>query len=297
MAIPDAVLLFAMGRAHARIHIEHDSSRRTAVMNAVDPLTGEISKRRKVLFRCEPTCFEAAHLACRSGASRGSLAPNDPAHRGIMPQPLGIVHILVAGQTAQTRIAPVRSWRREAQERERQAEMTASSRSSAVSVARGLLKQGSVRNGRVSARGLLARTPEGRSCRPFRKTLRKITRTSGMKQRDHQLEGGCPTVFNTKQFLSPPSRPAILAKRGSCLAYCSKAKRQSGRFRDQQPMAEKICDNCRYWSKLVVKIRKTNIEAACLNRGGPFFSLFCRGDQCCPSWESGHLGRPMTQPY
>jgi hypothetical protein len=55
-------------------------------------------------------------------------------------------------------------------------------------------------------------------------------------------------------------------------------------------MAEKICDNCRYWSKLVVKIRKTNIEAACLNRGGPFFSLFCRGDQCCPSWESGHLG-------
>ena len=27
-------------------------------------------------------------------ASHGSLAPNDPAHRGIMPQPLGIVHIL-----------------------------------------------------------------------------------------------------------------------------------------------------------------------------------------------------------
>jgi hypothetical protein len=40
-------------------------------------------------------------------------------------------------------------------------------------------------------------------------------------------------VFDTKQFLSSPSRPAILAKRGSCLAYCSKAKRQSGRFRDQ----------------------------------------------------------------
>jgi hypothetical protein len=30
LAIPDAVLLFAVGRAHARIHVEHDASRRTA---------------------------------------------------------------------------------------------------------------------------------------------------------------------------------------------------------------------------------------------------------------------------
>jgi hypothetical protein len=37
MAVPDAVLLFAMRRAHARIHIEHDAARRTASMNAIDP--------------------------------------------------------------------------------------------------------------------------------------------------------------------------------------------------------------------------------------------------------------------
>jgi hypothetical protein len=58
-----------------------------------------------------------------------------------------------------------------------------------------------------------------------------------------------------------------------------------------RPMeSEKICDNCRHWSKLVVKIHKMKIEAACLNRDGPFYSLFCRGDQCCPAWESGHWG-------
>ena len=38
MAVPDAHLLFAMGGADARIHVEHDASRRTAGVNLVDPL-------------------------------------------------------------------------------------------------------------------------------------------------------------------------------------------------------------------------------------------------------------------
>src|SRR6195256_2237080 len=42
MAVPDAVLLFAVRRAHARIHIEHDTSRRTTTMDGIDPLAGKI---------------------------------------------------------------------------------------------------------------------------------------------------------------------------------------------------------------------------------------------------------------
>src|SRR6202023_45100 len=42
MAVPDAVLLFAVRRAHARIHVEHDASWRTTAMNTVDPLAGKI---------------------------------------------------------------------------------------------------------------------------------------------------------------------------------------------------------------------------------------------------------------
>jgi hypothetical protein len=37
MAVPGAQLLFAVRRADARIHVEHDASGRTAAMNLVDP--------------------------------------------------------------------------------------------------------------------------------------------------------------------------------------------------------------------------------------------------------------------
>jgi hypothetical protein len=55
---------------------------------------------------------------------------------------------------------------------------------------------------------------------------------------------------------------------------------------------DKICETCRYWSELVVRScrRKPSLEALCLNREGPFYSLFCRGAQRCPSWARGHLG-------
>ena len=45
MPVPDAVLLFAVRRADARIHVEQDTSRRTTTMNAVDPLAGKIGER------------------------------------------------------------------------------------------------------------------------------------------------------------------------------------------------------------------------------------------------------------
>jgi hypothetical protein len=45
VTVPDAVFLLAMRRAHARIHIEHDASRRTTTMDDIDPPAGKISER------------------------------------------------------------------------------------------------------------------------------------------------------------------------------------------------------------------------------------------------------------
>jgi hypothetical protein len=73
MAVPDAVLLFAMRRAHARIHIEHDAARRTASINAIDPSAGKISKSGKVLFGCEPARLESGPF----GSARPRNHPTD----------------------------------------------------------------------------------------------------------------------------------------------------------------------------------------------------------------------------
>jgi hypothetical protein len=40
----------------------------------------------------------ASHLAWRSRAALSRFAANDPAHRRIMPQALGVVHILISGK-------------------------------------------------------------------------------------------------------------------------------------------------------------------------------------------------------
>src|SRR3981081_4278363 len=105
MAGPDAVLLFAVCRAHARIHIEHGTSRRTTTMDGIDPMAGKIGERRKVLFRREPTRLEAAHLARRCRCPQSRLAANNPTHRGIMTQAFCVIHILVSGKSPEHRLS------------------------------------------------------------------------------------------------------------------------------------------------------------------------------------------------
>jgi hypothetical protein len=40
-----------------------------------------------------------------------------------------------------------------------------------------------------------------------------------------------------------------------------------------------------------VRSRASKLEALCLNPPlGLFYRLFCRGEQRCPCWASGHLG-------
>jgi hypothetical protein len=101
VAVPDAHLLLAMGRAHARIHIEHDAARRTASMDYIDPLARKISKGGKVLFGGQPSRLKTAHLARRGRATMPSLTTDDPAHRRIVTQTFGVVDIFVSRKTAE----------------------------------------------------------------------------------------------------------------------------------------------------------------------------------------------------
>ncbi len=78
MAVPD--LLLAVGRAQARIHVEHDAARRSAAVHKVDPLAGQVGKSREVLRCREPSRLEAAHLARRSRTALRRFTTNDPAH-------------------------------------------------------------------------------------------------------------------------------------------------------------------------------------------------------------------------
>src|SRR5208282_6428553 len=104
MAVPDAHLLFAMRRAHARIHVEDDASRRAPAMHKVDPLARQVSKSRKIRRCRKPLRLEAAHLARRSCAALRGFAADNPAHRGIVTQTFSVVHIFVSGKATKYRL-------------------------------------------------------------------------------------------------------------------------------------------------------------------------------------------------
>ena len=63
MAVIGAVFLIALGRALARIHVEHDGLRRSPVVHLVDPLAGKIGESSKVLGSAQPLRLEP----CPSG--------------------------------------------------------------------------------------------------------------------------------------------------------------------------------------------------------------------------------------
>src|ERR1700690_3484908 len=65
VAVPAAHLLFAMRRAHARIHSDPRAPWRWANRNAVFPLAGKLGESDKVFTR-QPLRLEAAHLTRRS---------------------------------------------------------------------------------------------------------------------------------------------------------------------------------------------------------------------------------------
>jgi hypothetical protein len=44
VAVPDTLLLLAVSRAHTRIHVEDDASRRPAAMNPINPLARQLGE-------------------------------------------------------------------------------------------------------------------------------------------------------------------------------------------------------------------------------------------------------------
>ena len=73
-------------------------------MHEVDPLAGKIGKSREVLRCREPLRLEPAHLARRSRTALRRFAADNPAHRWIVAQTLGVVHVLVASETTKHRL-------------------------------------------------------------------------------------------------------------------------------------------------------------------------------------------------
>jgi hypothetical protein len=104
MAIVSGTFLLAVGRALARIHVEHDDPGRSPLVHLVDPPSGQIAESGKVLGPAQPLRLEAAHLAGRGGIPCDRLIADHPAHRRITAQPVGVIHVLVAGQPSEHRL-------------------------------------------------------------------------------------------------------------------------------------------------------------------------------------------------
>ena len=99
VAVVGRALLLAECRADGTVHVEHHAPRRIVVVNPVDPHPRQVRKGREVLVVRQQLGLEPPHLAGRCPAALDRLAADDPAHRGITPEPVGVVDILVAGET------------------------------------------------------------------------------------------------------------------------------------------------------------------------------------------------------
>jgi hypothetical protein len=60
---------------------------------------------RIILRPGQPLRLEAAHLAGRGGRPGDRRVANDPTHRRIAAQPIGVIHILVASEASEHRLA------------------------------------------------------------------------------------------------------------------------------------------------------------------------------------------------
>jgi hypothetical protein len=74
-------------------------------MHPVDPRSGEIDEGGKVLLARQPFRLETRHLARRSRSTIQTARVHDRPHRRVERQPLGVVHVLVAGEAAEHRLA------------------------------------------------------------------------------------------------------------------------------------------------------------------------------------------------
>ena len=97
--------LRAVGRAHAAVDVQHERRSPPPGLHAVDPVPGEIGQGRQVRRRGHRARLEAAHLARGRGVLRHRASADDPAHRRIASEAVSIVHVLVAGEAPEHRLA------------------------------------------------------------------------------------------------------------------------------------------------------------------------------------------------
>jgi hypothetical protein len=93
-----------MHLAEAAVHVEHDHRLRPARVNPVDPGAGEIGQGGEVRLAGQPARLEPPHLAGRGGPAIQPATVNHGSHRRVMRKAIGVVHILVPGQTAEYRL-------------------------------------------------------------------------------------------------------------------------------------------------------------------------------------------------
>jgi hypothetical protein len=73
-------------------------------MHPVDPGAGQIGQRREVGLAGQPPGLETAHLAGRGRCAVKTLPAHHGAHRGIVGETFGVVHVLVTSEAAEHRL-------------------------------------------------------------------------------------------------------------------------------------------------------------------------------------------------
>ena len=73
-------------------------------MHTINPRTGQISRCSEVRVTDQPSRLEAAHLTCRGGITIQPAAVHY-AHGRIVRQVISVVHMLIAGETTEHRLA------------------------------------------------------------------------------------------------------------------------------------------------------------------------------------------------
>ena len=113
MPIVGAALRLTVGRALARIPVEYNRLRRAPLVHLVDPPTGQIGKSGEIIRPGQPLRLEATHLAGKGSLTHRRATADRPAHRRVVVQTTGVVHVLVPGETADTgwRSKPTSRWR------------------------------------------------------------------------------------------------------------------------------------------------------------------------------------------
>src|SRR5262249_3908687 len=102
MTVVRGPLLRAVGRAHAAVDVEYQRRPSPPRPYAVDPPPREVVQRRQILLVGHRARLEAPHLARRCGVLRHRASADDPPHRGVAPEAVRVVHVLVPASRPNT---------------------------------------------------------------------------------------------------------------------------------------------------------------------------------------------------